>query len=88
MDIIPAGWQVWRSSRHEYSELAAREVDEEIRAILDAAYDRASESIRSHQYGLNGIAASLLEREEMPGKDVYEFLACIRSSSGPSAHTT
>jgi len=60
--------------RREYSETTAREVDEEIKAILIAAYDRAEDTLRTHRNGLKAIAAALLEKEEMAGEEVSDLL--------------
>jgi cell division protease FtsH len=58
----------------EYSELTAREVDEEVGAILTTAYDRAVENLETHRQGLEQVAQTLLEREEVPGKEVEALL--------------
>ena len=60
--------------RREYSEATAQEVDEEIKAILDAAYNRAEETLRTHEDGLTAVAALLLEKEEIPGEEVLQIL--------------
>ncbi|MCA9968626.1 MAG: ATP-dependent zinc metalloprotease FtsH [Anaerolineales bacterium] len=61
--------------RREYSELTAREIDEEIKRILDAAQARALDTLRQHRNALRRLAAALLEREEIAGADVAAFLA-------------
>jgi cell division protease FtsH len=58
----------------EYSELTAREVDEEVGAILTTAYDRAVENLETHRQGLEQVAQTLLERAEVPGKEVEALL--------------
>ncbi len=60
--------------RPEYSEETARQVDEEIKKILKEAYDRAVAVLREHRDGLDRLAQDLLEKEEVPGKEVLELL--------------
>ena len=54
-----------------YSEKTAAEMDSEIRAIIDEAYDKALAIIRDHQQQLTGIAEYLLVNETMDS-DVFE----------------
>ena len=60
--------------RPEYSEETARQVDAEIKKILKQAYDRAVEVIREHRDGLDRVAEDLLEKEEVPGKEILELV--------------
>jgi cell division protease FtsH len=60
--------------RREFSETTAREVDLEIRAVLDEAYTRASETLRKQRQALDKLAELLLEREEVAGQDVLELV--------------
>ena len=62
------------AQRREYSEQTAREVDEEIKAILDQAYERATETLKAHRAGLERLADALLEKEEIPGERVTELI--------------
>ena len=54
-----------------YSEKTAAEMDSEIRAIIDDAYDKALAIIKAHQQQLTGIAEYLLVNETMDS-DVFE----------------
>ncbi len=54
-----------------YSEKTAAEMDSEIRAIIDEAYDKALAIIRDHQQQLTGVAEYLLVNETMDS-DVFE----------------
>ncbi len=47
----------------DYSEEMAQVIDQEIQQILDTAYQRAREIIRTHRHRLEKLAASLLEHE-------------------------
>ena len=60
--------------RREYSETTAREVDEEIQAILSQSYDRAVKALQAHREELDRVADALLEREEIPGDVVLELV--------------
>jgi cell division protease FtsH len=60
--------------RREYSETTAREVDEEVKAILDEAYNRAVAVLQEHRNGLDRLADALLEKEEVPGSQVMELV--------------
>jgi cell division protease FtsH len=61
------------AQRRGYSETTAREVDEEIKAILDESYERASRTLREHRTELDRLADALLEEEEIPGKEILEL---------------
>jgi cell division protease FtsH len=60
--------------RREYSDATSREVDEEVRAILDQAFDRATEILRENRDGLDRLANALLEEEDVGGERVLELL--------------
>lgn len=62
------------AQRRDYSEMTAREVDEEIKSILEAAYMRARSTLEENREGLDRLAEALLEREEVPGEEVLELL--------------
>lgn len=58
--------------RH-YSEETAREVDEEIKSILDEAYTRAKDTLKTYREQLDELAQALLEKEELTGKEVLKL---------------
>ncbi|MBK8905182.1 MAG: ATP-dependent zinc metalloprotease FtsH [Anaerolineaceae bacterium] len=62
------------SRGRNYSETTAREVDEEVMSILDAAFQRAHDTLQTHKEGLTAVAATLLEKEEMLGEEVMKLL--------------
>jgi len=68
----------WGHQRPDYSEETAREVDEEIKKILKDAYDRAVEVLREHRDGLDRVANDLLEKEEVPGKEVLALVGVAK----------
>ncbi len=69
--------------RPEYSEETARRVDEEIKKILDESYDRAIAVLREHRDGLDRVAQDLLEKEEVPGKEILKLVGGERT---PAPH--
>jgi cell division protease FtsH len=58
----------------DYSDLTARDVDEEINKILDKVYQRAIGIIANKREGLDRLADQLLEHEELSGKEVAEIV--------------
>jgi len=58
----------------EYSDVTAREVDEEIRRISENAFDRATETLTENREAFDQLADMLIEREEVPGKDVLKLV--------------
>jgi cell division protease FtsH len=67
------------AQRREYSEATAREADEEIKKILKEAYDRAVDVLQKHRDGLDRVAQDLIEKEEIPGKEVVELVEAEKS---------
>jgi len=66
------------AQRREYSEQTARDVDQEIKAILDGAYEHAVSTLREHRDALDRLAGALLEKEEISGKEVVEIIGVER----------
>jgi cell division protease FtsH len=62
------------AERREYSDETARLVDEEIKSILDEASQRAAEILRNNREGLKRVADTLIEKEEITGKEVKELI--------------
>ncbi|MEZ4869115.1 MAG: ATP-dependent zinc metalloprotease FtsH [Caldilineaceae bacterium] len=60
--------------RREYSEATAYEVDEEIKALLESAYGKAAETLRTGRSKLDALADALLEQEEVLGDQVLEIV--------------
>ena len=58
----------------EYSDDTAREVDEEIRRISEDAFQRAVDTLTEHREAFDQLAEMLIEREEVPGKDVLNLV--------------
>ena len=66
------------AQRREYSEETAREIDQEIKAILDRAYERARSTLEEYQDGLEKLVKRLQETEEVPGEEVNELIGLDR----------
>ncbi len=62
------------ATRREFSEDTAREIDQEIKSILDEAYERATELLEEKTEELLKVANGLLEKEELLGEDIMELL--------------
>jgi cell division protease FtsH len=61
-----------------YSEATAREIDEEVRAILDEAHERALDTLKQRREALDRVAKALMEHEEIPGDEVLELVGVTR----------
>jgi cell division protease FtsH len=62
------------AKRREYSESTAREIDIEIRKILEEAFDRATQVLEEHRDSLDQVAQALLDREDIPGQEVVRIV--------------
>ena len=65
----------------EYSDGTAREVDEEVRKILNQVYSLARSLLREHAEALDRVAAQLIEREEIAGSKVLELVGVKREEA-------
>jgi len=63
------------SRRREYSERTAQEVDDEIKSILDRAYEKAISILKEKSAALKRVAEALLEKEELQGKEIMAIVA-------------
>jgi cell division protease FtsH len=66
------------AQRREYSEATAREVDQEIKAILEDAYERASTILKQHHQALTAVAKALLAHEEIAGEEVLKLIGVVK----------
>jgi len=57
-----------------FSERTAREVDKEIRSIIDHAYQRARDLLTENRAGLDRVVKELVEKEEISGSQLLELL--------------
>jgi cell division protease FtsH len=65
--------------RADYSEATAIQIDQEIKKIVTAAYERGKKLIGDNQKAMHRIARTLLEKEVLDGE---EILAIISEESG------
>jgi cell division protease FtsH len=68
------------SRREDYSEATAREIDQEVRSIVEAQHEVARRVVREHREKLDRLAESLLERETL---DSDEIVACMEGRQLP-----
>ena len=59
----------------EYSEETAGIVDEEVKRIIDKAYNRAKQILTDHADKLHAVAGILLEREKIESYEFEEIFA-------------
>ena len=64
-----------------YSEAVAAQIDEEVKAVVGAAYDRCEAILQSQRDKLDAVAAYLLEHETM---DREAFLAVFADTDTPA----
>lgn len=62
------------ASEKQYSENTNKLIDEAVEGILKEAFSRAMENLKDREKILDKIADILLEKEEISGGEIYEFL--------------
>ena len=62
------------SRGRDYSDETAREVDDEVRKITRNAFQQAVDTLTEHRDAFDKLADLLIEREEVPGKDVLALV--------------
>jgi cell division protease FtsH len=71
------------SRREDYSEDTAREIDQEVRAIVEQQYEVAKQVVLENRDKLDRLAQSLLERETL---DSEEISAALDGRELPTRH--
>ncbi len=66
------------SQRRDYSEDTAQRIDDEVRDIVNGAYERTTKLITAHVDILHKMANALLEKETLTGKDVEEIMGMAK----------
>jgi cell division protease FtsH len=61
--------------QRNYSDDVAKQIDEEIRAIIDRAYDRAMEVLVSHRDRLDALAKKLIEEETVDSEEFEKLFS-------------
>ena len=64
----------------ECGDQTATQIDEEVKKMLDNAYDEAKSILRSNITALHKIAAHLIEKETITGKEFMQILSEVRQS--------
>jgi cell division protease FtsH len=57
-----------------YSDDTARQVDDEVRAISENAFERAIDTLRENKEAFDNLADMLIEQEVVPGSDVLKLV--------------
>jgi cell division protease FtsH len=73
------------SQHRDYSEQTAQKIDEEVRRIVTDSYVKTSNLIKENLEVLHQLAAALLEKETLDGKQIEEILVRVRSTAPSSA---
>ena len=60
--------------QRDCSEATARDIDEEVKVILDRAYDEAKQILSAHSGQLEKIAEELLKRESLDAQEFYRLV--------------
>jgi cell division protease FtsH len=63
------------SRREDYSEATAREIDEEVRSIVEAQYQVAKRVLSENRDKLDRLATALLERETLDSTEIEAIMA-------------
>jgi len=67
-----------------YSEDVARDVDEEIRRILESNYQRAKHLLEEHQHTLHEISNVLIDKETLDTEQIDELIKSLEGKDPPS----
>ncbi len=62
------------AQHRDYSEATAIKIDEEVRRLVNEAYNRARKIIEEHSGALVRVAEALLEREVLDGNEVMQLI--------------
>ncbi len=76
------------ATHRDYSEETARLIDQEVKGIVNNAFDRAVETLRENQDALHRLAESLLEREILDNEEIRRVIAGERLREEPIEEET
>ncbi|MFB2922907.1 MULTISPECIES: ATP-dependent zinc metalloprotease FtsH3 [Aerosakkonema] len=62
-------------AERDFSEETAATVDDEVRCLVDRAYQRAKDVLTNNRHVLNQLAAMLIEKETVDAEELQELLA-------------
>ena len=71
------------SGAKEYSEDTAREIDQEVKRLIDEAYVRVKTTLTANQDKLKTLAAVLLEKETVEGDEIRKLLGLPEKKKEP-----
>jgi cell division protease FtsH len=63
------------SEQRNYSEEVAVKIDNEVKALIDEAYERATAVLTQHMPQINAIVEVLMEQETIDGPEIDQFFA-------------
>jgi cell division protease FtsH len=69
------------AQHRDYSEQTAIKIDEEVRRIVDEAYDTAKRILQEHQDLLHKIAETLIDKETLDGKQIDAIIEAAKPGS-------
>jgi cell division protease FtsH len=80
------------SQHRDFCEESARQIDAEVRSMVDEAYKSAYDILNTNHDIMHRMAAALLERETLDASDIKKIIAGddlppMRSISGPGSPT-
>jgi cell division protease FtsH len=70
------------SQHRDYSELTAQKIDDEVRNIVNSAYEKSSKLIKDNVDTLHTMAEALLEKETLDSKDIDKIMG-IKEEPAP-----
>jgi len=71
-DLIFLGRDMTR--QQDYSEATARDIDQEVRGIVNTCYERARNILRTNIHVLHQVAKTLLEKEVVDGAEIKRII--------------
>jgi len=63
--------------QRNYSDDVAKQIDEEVRSLIETAYARASEVLKQHRAKLDLLAQTLVEKETLDSEEFEALFADI-----------
>ena len=63
------------ASDRDFSDRTAATIDEEVRALVDRAYDRTKEVLFNNRHILDKLAQMLVEKETVDSEELQDLLA-------------
>ncbi len=76
------------SSRQNFSEGTAAEIDKEVRNIIESCYEEAKQILTDHMNELNEVAAALLEVETLDGDQFEKLYTGEMTAAQLAAHVS